>query len=274
MSEFEGIDLVIHLAGLVSFSMKDKDDLYRIHVHGTRNVVRAALHHHVKLYVNISSVAALGFNDDRDCPVDEQFEFNWNLARRRKKHYMLSKHLADLEVERARENGLQAIILYPGLMYGPGDVGNTGQIFRIFSRHGTPFFPPGGTNVVDVRDVANGIVKSMKNGMPGENYLLSGYNLSLRSILKTVAREMGRLPPKRMIPKWMNTPLFYLSWMIESIGGKETSVMADSLYSMFKFRYFSNMKAERQLGWKPSIPFERTIKESVEWLRRHGYLEE
>ena len=120
-TEFADIDLVIHTAGIVSFALKDAELLRRINIDGTINVLKAAAVNGVGNFLHISSVAALGYSDNADNPVDENFRFDWSIARRRKKHYMLTKHLADEEVKKHSNNGLNISIVHPGLMFGPGD---------------------------------------------------------------------------------------------------------------------------------------------------------
>jgi dihydroflavonol-4-reductase len=244
-----------------------------VNVHGIQNVLRAASNSKTKLFVNVSSVAALGFNDNRNDPINEHFVFNWKIAKARKKHYMLSKHKADKEVNKARSDGLQAIILYPGLMFGPGDVSNMGKLMKEIKKRGLPFLMPGGTNVVDVRDVAKGIIAVLKLGKPQENYLLSGINLSYKQIFTIITKELGTKSPKLAIPKSFNTLLYYVILLMESLSNKKISLMADNIDSSFKFRYYDNSKAKRELGWEPRIPFEETIKDAVKWMESHDLFE-
>ncbi|MCD6393066.1 MAG: NAD-dependent epimerase/dehydratase family protein, partial [Planctomycetes bacterium] len=130
VGEFTGAYCVIHLAGVVSFSLKDELLLRSVNVDGTRNVLRAAHDNDVKCVIHVSSVAALGYNDDKDNPVNEEFGFDWSIAEKRKKFYMLTKHQADLEVAEFRRQGLNTVVVYPGLMFGPGDAANSARLIK------------------------------------------------------------------------------------------------------------------------------------------------
>ncbi|MDO8480366.1 MAG: NAD-dependent epimerase/dehydratase family protein [Nanoarchaeota archaeon] len=268
-----GADTVIHLAGLVSFSLKDKEALHRVNVEGTKSVLAAAREAGVKRLIHVSSVAALGYTDDASRPATDEFIFDWKITEKKEKHYMLTKRLADEAVQEARKNGLQATIVYPGLMFGPGDKANASRLISALKKKAIPFTLPGGTNIIDVRDVARairGIVQKPKEG----DYLLSGRNLSFKEVNRVIATKLAVEAPKKSLPRFLNAPLFWTLLSLEKISSKKLELTADNLDSGFKFRYFDNAKALRELGWKPEISFEQTIDDTIVWMRQHDLLEE
>jgi len=269
--EFKNTDLVIHLAGIVSFSVKDKELLEAVNVRGTRNVLEAAAFNRVKRFIHISSVAALGFNNNKNKTVNEDFHFDWNIAEKRKKYYMLTKHLADIEVGKYAAKGLDCVTLYPGLMFGPGDMTNSARLIKAIKQKRIPFNMPGGTNIVDVRDTARGIAACLKNWKTDTGYLLSGHNLTFKEINGTIAEELGVKCPALTLPAFLNPLLFNLLNFIESRAKNKLELTADNLDSAFKFRYFDNNKAGRELEWRPEISFKQTIKDTIEWMDRNAY---
>ncbi|MHC4659225.1 MAG: NAD-dependent epimerase/dehydratase family protein [Planctomycetota bacterium] len=271
--EFRNIDSVMHLAGLVSFSLQDKDLLERVNVQGTRNVLKAAAFNKIESFLHISSVAALGYNDDNNKAVDETFDFDWDIAKHRKKYYMLTKHLADVEVERFAKKGLKSVILYPGLMFGPGDLTNSARLIRAIRYGKIPFNMPGGTSITDVRDVSRGILTIFRKGITEGAYLLSGHNLTFRQINKTIADALSVRCPRLTLPKVLSPLLFNLLLFVESITKNKLELTADNLDSAFKFRYFDNTKAKKELGWEPEISFEQTIKDTIKWMDKNGHFE-
>jgi len=271
--EFAGIDCVIHLAGIVSFSLKDKALLHSVNVDGARNVLRAAAENAVGRVLHVSSVAGLGYGDDPDRPIDEDYRFDWRIAAARRKYYMLTKHLADEEVARFRARGLNVTVVYPGLMFGPGDVTNSARLITAVRNRKIPFNMPGGTNIVDVRDVARGIAMILNDGPTGGDYLLSGDNLTFRHVNATIARLLGVRPPRVTLPRFLNPILFNLLLLIERCKKDRLALTADNLDSAFKFRYFDNARARQHLGWRPQIPFEQTIADTIEWMKKDGQLE-
>lgn len=265
-TEFADIDLVIHTAGMVSFALKDAELLARINVDGTVNVLRAAAANGVGGFLHISSVAALGYSDDADNPVDETFCFDWDIARKRKKYYMLTKYLADEEVKKYSDNGMETSIVFPGLMFGPGDVKNSARLIKVIAKGRIPFNMPGGTNIIDVRDVSKGVLAVLKRPLRNGDYLLSGSNLKFAEINEIIAKKLSVKAPALTLPRFLNEVFFRSLLLIESITRKRPELTADNLDSAFKFRYFSNAKAGDELGWAPAIGFERTIEDTIKWM--------
>jgi nucleoside-diphosphate-sugar epimerase len=211
--DFKDVDTVIHLAGIVSFSIKDKDLLQEVNVEGTKNVLKAINENKVKNSIHISSVAALGYNDKKDSPINETYKFDWKIAKSKKKYYMLTKHLADVEIE-----------------------------------------------------------KSAKNNIQKGHYLLSGYNLEFKQVNATIANQLKVKPPKNTLPRFLNPLMFRLLLLAEVLSKKKLELTADNVDSAFKYRYFSNKKAENNFGWKPEISFKQTITDTIDWMNENGLL--
>lgn len=188
-----GVDRVYHVAGMVSFARRDRDALRRVNAGGTANVVDAALEAGVDRVVHTSSIAALGRPVNADAPIDEETE--WRDAGHRSA-YARSKRRAELEVRRGVAEGLDAVIVNPSLVFGAGKPGtNTRRIVDAIRTEWLPAVPPGGTNVVDVADVAAGHRRAMTRGEVGRRYLLGGENLSWTRIARTLAEAFGVEPP-------------------------------------------------------------------------------
>ncbi len=266
-NEFNGFDIVIHCAGLVSFSLKDKKNLFMVNVKGTKNVLKAALQNKVKYFVHISSVAALGYKNFECDLVDENFTFNWGVAKTKNKFYMFTKYLADIEVNKYKDK-MNTLILYPGLMFGPGDFKNSVKLIQSIKERKIPFNMPGGTNVIDVRDVARGIILAIKKKTTG-NFLLSGYNMPFAELNQKIANVVGEKAPSKTVPKWLSTLFYFVLLNLERIM-PDIKLTADNIDSAFKYRYFSNLKAKKEFNWKPKIEFKQTIQDTYNWMLRYG----
>lgn len=270
VGHFAGVDCVVHLAGLVSFSIRDQEALYRVNVDGTRNVLQACRVHEVSQVVHISSVAALGYRDDEHSPVDESFAFDWKIAEKKRKYYMLSKRAGDDIVHEFRGNGTACTILYPGLMFGPGDFTNAPKLIQAVVKGRMPFAMPGGTNIVDVRDAARGILYAMYKDIPESDILLSGSNLRFTEINAVIAEQLGVRAPRLVLGRGLNGFLYRAALLAEKMSRQRLALTADNIDSAFRFRYFDNSRAKELLGWQPEIPFEQTIADTIEWMKNNG----
>jgi dihydroflavonol-4-reductase len=194
----QGVDRVYHVAAKVSFARRDRDALRRVNADGTANVVNAALRAGIDRLVHTSSIAALGRPLRADEPIDETT--SWQEAPHRSA-YARSKRRAEREVHRGIAEGLDAVIVNPALVFGVGGAEtNTRRIVDAVRAGWAVAAPPGGTNVVDVRDVAAGHRAAMARGETGRRYLLGGDNRSWRSILTVLAEAFGAEPPRYTIP--------------------------------------------------------------------------
>ena len=268
------VDVLFHLAGIVSFWKKHAQLLHDVNVIGTRFVLDAALKVGVQRVVHISSVAAVGYrgadSPTPELPIDETFEFPWDQVSG--KHYMLSKHRSELEVQQFVEQNLDVVIANPGLMWGPGDLTNSVKLIRRIKQQKLPGCPPGGTNIIDVRDVAIGLTKMISLGRSGERYILGGENISFREVYETIASVLNVHAPQRMIPAWWKLFLKPAFSLYESFAKAPPELTADQFESSLLFRYFDNQKACDVLNWKPEISFEQMIRDSVDWLEERQLL--
>ncbi len=205
----EGIDAVIHSAAVVSFSPKNRHEMYQVNVEGTANVVNIAMEQNVRRLVYISSVAALG-RTLQGQSVSETSKWENNKTNT---HYARSKHKAELEVWRAIGEGLDAVILNPATILGYGDW-NTGSsaIFKSVYK-GFDWYSPGKNGFVAVEDVASATVLLMESAITEQRFIVTGDNWTFKQLLDTMADGFGRPRPKKQ-----TTPsMMGIAWRWEKI---------------------------------------------------------
>ena len=180
----DGVTHVYHAAAFVGFGGKnDTERLMQVNVGGTANVADAARETGIERLIHVSSIAALGRTLQPQGVIDETALWSTSKANTA---YAESKHLAEMEVQRAIAEGLDAVLVNPALLFGPGRPGeNTMEIAEKLRDGKLPAAASGGTCVVDVADVAAGMQAAMKHGTTGERYLLGGENHSLAGWLET-----------------------------------------------------------------------------------------
>jgi len=186
-----GIDHIYHCAAIISFDPARRDDMLHFNMESTANIVNQALLQQVTKMVHLSSVAALGRTGEaKEITEEEEWgESNYNSA------YGLSKYLAETEVWRAIGEGLNAVILNPGIILGPGNwEEGSSQLMKVAYEE-FPFYTNGITSWVDVDDVVMSLCMLMDNKTSGERYISSAGNFSFKEVFTIMARALGKKPP-------------------------------------------------------------------------------
>lgn len=238
-----GVDEVYHCAAMVSFSQNNNRKMLSVNVLGTANMVDACIELGVKRFCHVSSIAALG-SSTMGQPIDE--EATWGKSKG-KSVYAVSKFLSEMEVQRGVELGLNAVIVNPSVIIGPGrwDSGS-GQLFGAIER-GFPFYTLGSTGYVDVRDVARAMVAAMEKGLCGRRYILNGENLRHKEVFEMIASELGKRKPYIKVSPWLSEMAWPLAWLVGKISGKTPALTKDTARSGHSVTSFSSKRAEEEL---------------------------
>lgn len=213
-SAFRDAEEVYHCAALVSYSSRDAQKLLLTNAEGTANVVNAALEAGVQRLCHISSVSTLGKGKGK--PVDENTPVKRSELR---SIYGKSKYLAEREVWRGAAEGLQAFMVNPSVILGPAKADQSSGMFMNMLLEGPFYYPPGGTGLVDVRDVSACCRALMRAGHFGERFLLNAVNASYRDILHSAASIFGHKPPTFAVQAWMLEML----WPLAAVGSAFTA---------------------------------------------------
>lgn len=266
---FRDAEVVYHLAGCISLSMKDWSKLEAINVIGTRNVVEACLKTGVRRLVHFSSIHALQ-QEPLSVPVDESRPLKESPGF---PPYDRSKALGEIEVRRAIENGLDAVILNPTAVVGPHDYEPSylGRAILDMARHKLPALVTGGYDWVDVRDVVSGAITAEKEGVCGTGYILSGHWLSLRDIADMVMEITGTPPPRLTVPLWLARLGVPVVSVMSKLSGKTPLYTSFSLKAVESNRNMSHEKADRELDYHPR-PFRETLADTLQWFKDNNRL--
>lgn len=206
----KGVDEVYHCAAKVSFNPRDDKELFKTNIEGTKNLLYAIDSTKVKKFLFVSSIAVLdGYNEAG--MMDENSDFNPKLQH---SGYAISKHLSEMEVWRASAEGLNTIIINPGLIIGSGNWKKSSGDLISKSSHSYTF--PGGTAYVDVRDVARIAIELMARNAFGERFIIISENEKFRLVSDKVRKVLGKSPAK-LLPEFLYTifPIisFLLGWL-------------------------------------------------------------
>jgi dihydroflavonol-4-reductase len=254
-----GADRVFHVAGSTSMRSKDREWVRRLNVEGTRNVLEEALAAGVERAVHTSSIAAVGAAPPGGA-IDESASFNvghLGIA------YVNSKHEAELEAMRLYSAGLPVVVVNPSFVFGPDDpTGTSMGLIRRFLLRRIPVYVDGAINVVDVRDVAQGMLLADERGRPGERYILAARNFTLDRLFADLARISGVDPPALKLPG----PVVLAALEAGSRLGLRLPSSPDEVRSAMQWWTCRNDKARRELGFQPR-PHEETLADAVRWQR-------
>ena len=250
---FSGITHVYHCAALISFDPGDFKALVNTNEIGTANIVNLCILNKVRKLCYVSSIAALG-KTMGGLKVDEETEWNSTNAN----PYALTKYLAEMEVWRATQEGVPAVIVNPGVIIGPGywDSGS-GKLFRIAEK-GSRFYPPGGSGFVSVDDVVRIMIQLMESYIENEQYIAVESNLSYQQILSDIAKALGRPVPRVQIPIGLLKLLWRIDWLSNFLLGSKRSLIKAQVTSLMKRSYFENKKVRHQLDFE-FTPLEESI---------------
>ncbi len=252
-----GIDKVIHCAAIVSFGEVGIDTMFKVNVEGTKNVVNCCLNTGIKQLVYLSSIAAIGRDPKVDVTDEETLwvESDLNSA------YAKSKYNAELEVWRGTEEGLNASMINPTIVLGPGDWNKTST--KIFKNiyEGMAFYPTGSVNVVDVRDVADAAYLLLKNNISGERYIINGHQLLYQHFFEKIAIGFNKKPPFIKLTKSKALFAYYILRMLipfylkKRFINKETIIISSGHFS------YDNSKFKNRFFFEY-----RPVEESIQWV--------
>ena len=263
---FAGADsrtCVIHCAGIVSVASRPGPRLYQVNVGGTWKVLRQCMEHGVGKMLYVSSVHAIP-EKPKGCIITEDCEFSPGLV---DGDYAKSKATATALVFDAAERGLNASIVFPSGIIGPGDLqgGSFTSMAKSFLAGKLPLAVRGGYDFVDVRDVAAGILACSENGEPGKGYILSGHYVTIRRMLQVI----GTAAKRRYRPICLPLGLAKLAApYYERRSLKDRKPLFFTPYSVSVLAsngQFSHAAATKCFAYQPR-PTEETLLDMTAWL--------
>ena len=263
---FEGMDAVIHLAGVISINGDPGGNVMKTNVDGVRAVVNACLKNNIKKLIHFSSVHALKYSKktlivDEKCPYAGAGSFI----------YDQSKALGEQEILHGIDKGLNAYILNPTGVIGPHDYFNSlsGELFnKLFSRK-MPALVHGGFDWVDVRDVINGVLIILKKDPPNRRYLLSGHFANFKEIANLCEEVSGIKAPRFIIPIQLAMAGLPFSLATDFVLKRKPLYTYESLMIVKNAnKNYHSKLAEEELGYTVR-PLRETIKDIFDWWKGH-----
>lgn len=261
-----GISEIYHCAAIVSFDPKERKKMIANNVEGTANIVNAAIENGVKKICHVSSIAALGRLENGLLVTEET---NW-IPSKRISGYSESKFFSETEIWRGIEEGLDAIIVNPSIIFGPAnwETGSAKMFKTIWD--GLKFYTKGITGFVDVQDVVKAMVLLMeeKNFETAKNhrYLLNAENLSYQNVFFQIADALGKPRPKYFASGLLLGFVWRAAKYAGLITGKPVLITRETVANSNKIYKFDGSKITRQFSFEYR-PISESIQQTATFLK-------
>jgi dihydroflavonol-4-reductase len=265
-----GCDRVYHLAADPNLWRRNRAEFNEINHTGALNVIRAALDSGVSraLYVSTESILT---SDEFSGGAVESVRF-------REKDmigpYCLSKFRAEQAVFQLAEAGAPVIICSPTLPVGPGDRNQTPptRLSVAFCQGKIPAYLDCKLNLIDVRDVADGLVRAMERGRPGVRYLLGGHNYQLIEWLQILGQIVNRPAPRWTIPYPVALAIGWFSeFWADHISHRMPMATVTGVLLTKRTMHFDPSETFTELNLKPR-PIEESARDAVSWYRQQHWI--
>src|SRR5690606_15741069 len=243
---FEGVDMILHAAGFISYDPKDKDKLIQVNVDGTTNVVNVMLEKNIQKLIYISSVAALGRSPETSY-IDENFKWvNSPLNT----PYGTSKYLGELEVWRAAQEGLDVMVFNPSVLLGKiSDQRSSTAIYNYVLQE-NKYYPLGSINYIDVRDAAKLVLHLYNLGDWNSRYVLNKESLPYRIFFEKMAEAFKKKAPHVPVSSWMMNVALAGIRLANLFQKEELPIKSQTMKLAQQSITFGNSKATRATHFK------------------------
>ena len=262
----ESVDAVVHAAALIHLGWSKLDASRKVNVDTTVRIAQIARQKSIRM-IFVSSVDALGLASPDNIGTEERLD-----PPKPANNYVVSKREAETEFLLEVANGLDGMIVNPGFLVGPYDwKPSSGEMMLAIYKNFIFFVPGGGCSVVDVRDVAAGIISAIENGQAGQRYIMAGENMTYFDLWDRMAKVMKCGGPKR---KFRDGFANFIGWVCDSFGkvtGKEPLVNSAMMQMGQMHHYYSSEKAIAELGYKIN-DVDDAIADAFDWFVANGYV--
>ena len=240
----KGVNYVYHTAASVSFQSSDKNNLIETNFQGTANIVNAALERKVNKLLHVSTIGTLGRADNNEIVTEDT---HW--SSKKSSVYSTSKYYAEMEVWRGIAEGLNAIIINPSIILGPGDWDSgSSKLFKTMY-DGLRFYSTGSNGFVDVEDVAKAMILLMKSEISGERYIINSENISYKQFFTWMAESLNVNPPGFKAGKLLSGIGWRLLWMKGLLSGQKSSITRETAYTANQLYCYSNDKFVKETAF-------------------------
>lgn len=250
---FKGITKVYHCAAFIHFDPSKYKILKKTNVEGTANIVNLCLENKIEKLCYVSTVATLGSNMGN--LITEKNTWNPD---EKNSVYAITKYGAEMEVWRGTQEGLNAVIVNPGIILGITADGSSSSTIISLGSSGIPFYPSGTMGFVDILDVVEAMILVMDSNAKNEQYILVGENVSYQALLTKLAPLFGKKPPTKKLSKNLMYFISGMDWLFSKLFRTKRRIIKTTVKSMFTTSLFDSSKIKNEFGFE-FTPLEKTL---------------
>ncbi len=243
---FNDITQVYHCAAYIDFNTKNFEVLRKTNVEGTANIVNLCITKSIEKICYVSSIATLGNTKDGSL-INEETHFN---PENNNNVYSITKYGAEMEVWRGTQEGLNAIIVNPGIIFGAGFWETGSGVIVTIGAHGIPIYTPGSIGVVDVLDVVNAMILLMDSTIKNERFILVGENVSYKNLMSSLAISFDNKVPQTAIPKWILSVLSTIDWVSHTLFRTKRKLQKTTVESLYTKNTYDGSNIEKIISFK------------------------
>jgi len=253
---FTDISYVYHCAAFVSFEPDKYQLLRKTNIEGTANIVNLCISNNITKLCYVSSVAAIG-NQTISGQITEESEWN---PEENNNVYAITKYGAELEVWRASQEGLDSVIVNPGVILGAGIWRyGSGSLFKK-AHKGLKYFTAGSMGLVDVEDVVSIMIALTNSAIKNERYILIAENWNYKDLLQAMAKSVKSNIPLKLASINLLRIGWRLDWLKHKIFGTRRMLTKHVATSLSSQKKYSNKKIIEHLNYNFK-PIKESIKE-------------
>ena len=259
---FEDVDHVYHCAATVSFQPRDRQKIIRFNTDSTSCVVTACLAAGVKKLLHVSSTSAIGRSPE-GLPSTESMIWAHSKT---STAYAESKFRSEMEVWRGIEEGLDAAIVNPSIILGPGfwDRGSSSMFSRVAG--GLKYAAPGITGYVGVHDVVRAMIRLMNSEISGERFILSEGNYSYAEVFGMIGESLGISRNLKLVTPSLLRKLVRLD-AFAGFFTRKRRITSEHVRAAFGEVHFSSEKIKSTIGME-FTPLDQVIGEVAELYQK------
>jgi nucleoside-diphosphate-sugar epimerase len=266
----EEVEVVVHCAAKVG-DWGPVEDYRAVNVHALRNLLEACKGRPLRRFVHLSTLGVYAarhhYGTDETEPLPARHIDGYTQTKVEAERFVLDYY---------RSYGVPAVVLRPGVIYGPRDRTVLPRLIELLRARRLPYLGGGKRafngiyigNLVEVIFLAVDQPKAL-----GQVYnLTDGEFVSKRRFIETVAQGLNLEKPTRSVPLWLAR---LIAWQMERqarrTGASQPPRLTQARLKLFGLNLdFSIDKAKRELGYRPRVPFDEAMKETIAWYRENA----